>query len=55
MGQRGLDRSCPDRNNWRGLVKTARIARVPHKAGNLLTAEGLLASQEGLCWNKIIS
>ena len=44
-----------DRNNWRGLVNKARIPWVPCNAGNFLTAEELLASQEGLCCNKIFS
>ena len=41
-------------NRWQALANVVMNLGVPYNAGNFLTVEDLLASQDGLCSMKLV-
>ena len=46
---------APDKDRWWALVNAVMNLWVPYTAGNSRVVEGLLASQEGLCYMDSVS
>ena len=46
---------APDKDRWWALVNAVMNLWVPYTAGNSRVVEGLLASQEGLCYMESVS